>query len=83
MLRSYFDKLLLVPVALLLGANASAQATTVYSDEAAFLAAVDSPTLTDFEGIAQPDVPEFLEVLIGRTTAIFERSFSGKTTTRA
>ena len=36
---------------------------------------------TTFKAI--PDVPEFLEVLIGRTTAIFERSFSRKATARA
>ena len=32
---------------------------------------------------AIPDVPAFLEVLIGRTTAIFQRSFSRKASARA
>jgi uncharacterized delta-60 repeat protein len=44
---------------ILFAANANAQAPVVYQDEAAFLAAVDSPALIDFEGIAVPDTPEY------------------------
>jgi len=45
---------------LLCATHANAQAAAVYQDEAAFLAALDSPTLIDFEGIASPGLPVFL-----------------------
>lgn len=40
--------------------RAYAQAPALYQEEAAFLAALDSPTLIDFEGIASPGSPVFL-----------------------
>ena len=52
--------LFLLSSSFLFGADANAQAATVYQDEAAFLAVVSSPTLIDFEGIAAPGSPVFL-----------------------